>query len=82
MSLHGKLSGELGMGMETLLSVNLGTLNKTQPSIMNIVCRWAAMFSLLMTGGVMDFAAALVLDITKQIYTVGKRFSMVANLEV
>jgi len=39
------------------------------------------MISLLMTAGVMDFAATLVLDITKQIYTVGKRFSMVANLD-
>jgi len=40
------------------------------------------MISLLMTVLVMGYVVGMVMDITKEASTVGKRFSMVANLEV
>jgi len=40
------------------------------------------MISLLMTAGVMGYVVMRVMDITKEAFMVGKRFSMVATLEV
>ena len=93
--------------MEMFLLVNLDTIGITdsQSLIMNIVCRWDVMISLLMTVLVMGSVVSVItmmmdtlmtisftimalkklmtlMDITKQIYTVGKRFSMVANLKI
>ena len=61
-----KLPGKLRMGMEIFLTVNLvttGGMTYSQPSIMNIVCRWDAMISLLMTAGVMEYASVGVITL-------------------
>jgi len=77
-----KLPGKLRMGMERFLSVNLDTMNNSQSSIMNIVCWWDVMISLLMTAMVMGCVVMRVMDITGEALMVGKRFSMVVTLEV
>jgi len=94
--------------MEILLSVNLDTTtmaNNSQPSIMNIVCRWDVMISLLMTVLMMGSVVSVItmmmdtlmtisftilalkkwmtlMHISKEVFMVGKRSSMVVNLEV
>ena len=77
-----KLPGKLRMGMETFLSVNLDTMNNPKSSIMNIVSWLDVMISLLMTALVMGYVVRVVLDITKEAFTVGKRFSMVVTLDL
>jgi len=77
---HKKLPGELRMRMETFFLLRLDTMKISQSSIMNIVCRWDVTISLLMTAMVMEYVVVtMVMDITKEMFMVGKRFSMVAN---
>jgi len=69
--------------METFLPVNLDTINDSQPSIMNIVCRWDVMISLLMTAMETGYVVVIMkMDIMKEAFMVGKRFSMVVTLDV
>jgi len=70
--------------MEKFLSVNLDTIGMTdtQPSIMNIVCRWDVIISFLMTVLMMGSVVVGVVDITGEAFMVGKRFSMVVTLDV
>jgi len=67
--------------METFFTLSIvgDTMKNSQPSNMNIVCRWDVMISLLMTMHGMGY---VVVDISKEVFMVGKRFSMVVTLEV